>query len=102
MIGCLDLSSVAENLDFSVSSNEVIIPAYHTNAHLPVNILRDTSCEDPEIFKATLSTPPTQAVAVEIQSNPVYVTIIDTTGKSAANSVYVQTSCIHHHEKHYW
>ena len=102
MIGCLDLSSVAENLDFSVSSHEVIIPAYHTDAHLLVKILRDIHCEDPEIFKATLNTPPTQAVAVEILSNPVYITILDTTGKSAANCVYVQTSCIHHREQHYW
>ena len=102
MIGCLDLSFLTGDLDYTFSSNEVIIPAYHTNAHFRINILRDTSCEDPEIFQAFLSTPPTQAVAVKFQADPVYITIIDTTGKSAANCVYVQTSCIHHREQHYW
>ena len=76
------LTAIVASEDYAIVSNTVTIPAGERRASPLLFALKDNLIEEDEHFKATLTLHSTP-FKVEVGPDPAFVTIKDTTGKSA-------------------
>ena len=76
------LTSIVASDDYAIVINTVTIPAGELHASPLLFAIKDNLTEEDEYFKATLTLHNTP-FKVEVGPDPAFVTIIDTTGKSA-------------------